>query len=85
MGIYTNISVILGVRILSSVNNDNADYRVIHTFIGENWRECANEFLVKYAKAKNIKIQTLHNCTTTFDPTESKSTTIWMDNPDFSF
>jgi len=83
MGIYTNTSIVLGVRILQA--DDNLDYYVTHTFIGESWKECASEFLEKYSKTRDIKIQTLHNCTTTFSPDETLSSKIWIDNPDFTF
>ena len=84
MGIYQNTNIILGLRIL--VEDPNGDYYTKYEFVGPDWKINAARILPHYIGLKNVKLQTLHPFSTSYDLTtdrEQEVGNVWLDNTYF--
>lgn len=83
MGIYSDSGTILGVRILIEAPELNRDYYVKYEFIGEDWALNASKVIPYYLGRKDVKIQTLHPFSTSYNLTTGQETApgnLWLDN-----
>ncbi len=74
---------ILGVRILVEIPHLNTEYYVEYEFTGDKWKENAIKILPKYLGYKDVKIQTLHSFTPSYNLHTGqiiKPGCIWFDN-----
>lgn len=86
MGIYTDQSTILGVRILIAMPQSSYDYILKHEFTGKRWKDEAVYILPHYLGKSDVKIQTLHYFTSSHNIQTGQvvePTTIWLDNFNF--
>ena len=79
MGIYTDQTTILGIRIEEPV--DSGDYYVKHTFTGPNWKKNSFNTVSNFIGGSNVKIQTLHPSSTSYGD-EREPGYLWLDNKD---
>jgi hypothetical protein len=75
MGIYPDVSVIYGVRILEA--NEEGDYFTVQEFADGHWKEGARQALLTYEEHPTKKVQLLYSCQTTY---AEKPFLLWMDN-----
>jgi hypothetical protein len=83
MGIYSDTSTILGIRILIQAPELNGDYFVKHEFSGDRWKERAARVLPYFINLKEVKLQTLHPFSTSHDLYTGEERTpgsLWFDN-----
>ena len=83
MGIYSDPGVILGVRILIEAPELNGDFYVKYEFTGEDWVTNAAQYLPYYLGKKDVKIQTLHPFSTSYNLAtgqEKEPGNLWLDN-----
>lgn len=83
MGIYTDDTTILGVRILVETPINSGDYYVKYEFIGDNWKYNASKILPHFLNQNDVKIQTLHPFSTSYNLTTGQTMepgNIWLDN-----
>jgi hypothetical protein len=83
MGIYSDSSTILGLRILIQAPELNGDYYVKHEFSGDRWKERAARVLPYFINHKEVKLQTLHPFSTSYNihtGEEREPGNIWFDN-----
>ncbi len=78
MGIYLDLSVIYGVRILEA--NEEGDYYTHQEFTDNAWKEEARQGLLPYEESPTKKIQVLCPCQTTHTTgAVDDSFLIWID------
>jgi hypothetical protein len=81
MGIYTDTSVIYGVRILEA--NEDGSYHVQQEFAvtsSPSWKEDAQRALALYEASATKKIQVLYRCGTSYDKDSAEeSFFLWVD------
>ena len=83
MGIYSDSGTILGVRILIGTPEYNGDFNVKHEFTGEDWIINALRVLPYYLGKRDVKIQTLHSFSTSYNLITGQYKepgNIWLDN-----
>ena len=83
MGIYADESSILGIRILIEEPVNSGDYYVKHEFTGPTWKQDAIRVLAYYFALKDVKIQTLHPFSTSYNiqtKEEIEPGNLWIDN-----
>jgi len=83
MGIYTDQTIILGIRILIEEPVDSGDYYVKHTFSGPNWKKNSFNTISNFIGRSNVKIQTLHPFSSSYNITTGKEKepgNLWLDN-----
>lgn len=87
MGIYSDGQTILGVRILTSKSGNKDDFYVEYEFTGPNWKRNALLVMASYLGMNNVKIQTLHPFSTSYNlhtgETEEPGN-LWLDNIHFT-
>jgi len=86
MGIYSDTSTILGLRILTCAPHSYYDLHIEHEFIGTNWKQKALRIIPNYLGKPNIKFQTLHPFSSSYNiETEivTKPSNIWLNNDNF--
>ena len=81
MGIYTDQTTILGIRILIEEPVDSGDYYVKHTFTGPNWKKNSFNTVSNFIRGSNVKIQILHPSSTSYGD-EREPGYLWLDNKD---
>jgi hypothetical protein len=87
MGIYSDESVILGVRILTSKTGNHDEFFVEYEFTGTNWKRNALLVMPSYIGQSNVKIQTLHPFSTSYNlhsGSVMNPGNIWLNNTHFS-
>ena len=84
MGIYSDESIILGIRILVEAQYDGGcDYYVKYEFIDENWKKTAMDILPHFLGKVGVKIQTLHPFSSSHNLYTGQITepsNLWLDN-----
>ena len=83
MGIYTDQTTILGIRILVEEPINSGDYYVKHEFTGSNWKKDEMRVVSYYFALKDVKIQTLHPFSTSYNITtgqKKEPANLWLDN-----
>jgi hypothetical protein len=83
MGIYSDSGTILGIRILIEAPELNGDFYVKYEFTGEDWTINASRVLPYYLGNKDVKIQTLHPFSTSYNLStgqEKEPGNLWLDN-----
>ncbi len=75
MGIYPDVSVIYGVRVLEA--NEEGDYFTVQEFANGIWKEGARQVLLTYEEHPTKKVQILCSCQTTY---AEKPFLLWVDN-----
>ncbi len=83
MGIYSEPGTILGIRILIEAPQLNGDFYVKYEFTGDDWTLNASRVLPHYLGKKDVKIQTLHPFSTSYNLTSGQETVpgnLWLDN-----
>lgn len=87
MGIYTNTTEILGLRILiSRSKNDDAFYSE-YEFVGPDWKKHAKLVVPNYLGKPNTKFQFLYPFSASHDINTgsiNKSSVIWLNCSDIS-
>ena len=83
MGIYTDQTTILGIRILIEEPVDSGDYYVKHTFTGPNWQKKSFNTVCNFTAGSNVKIQTLHPSSTSYGE-KRETCNLWLDNKNIS-
>jgi hypothetical protein len=74
----------IGVRILKRKSNESNDYQIIHTFVGDYWKESARLVLPMYQSSSNIAFHTFHQFLPHANvPENHKQTPFWLHNPYF--
>lgn len=83
MGIYTDESIFLGLRILIETQQGTSDYYVYNEFTDANWKTEASRILPHFLGKSGVKIQTLHPFSTSHNIQTGKTEeprNIWIDN-----
>lgn len=83
MGIYSDESIILGVRILIEMPHGGGDYYIKHEFTDSNWKQQAQQVLPHFLGQKGVKIQTLHPFSSSHNIQTGKAENpgnLWLDN-----
>lgn len=83
MGIYTDDTTILGLRILIEMPYGGGDYYVKYEFTDTNWKQQAIKILPQFLGQKDVKIQTLHPFSSShnlYTGQISEPSNLWLDN-----
>lgn len=87
MGIYTNTTEILGLRILTSRSKQNDDFHTEYEFTGPNWKDRARLVIPIYLGKPNIIFQILYPFSSSHDIDTgniNKSSVIWLNCSEFT-
>ncbi len=80
----SSLTEIVGVRILKKEDDESNQYRIIHLFTGDNWKESARLVVPMYQNKSTFAFHTLHRFLPWADvPEEQKAKRFWLHNPYF--
>lgn len=80
----SSLTEIIGVRILKKDEDESNQYRIIHLFTGDDWKESARLVVPMYQNKSTFVFDTLHRFLPWADvPEEHKGKTFWLHNPYF--